>query len=112
MPPQPAFKRPVLQRPSQVKRWRRNGHVSAAPRASLGPDVVAGVRQITPQDGRDLILSGSSTLTSTVLEQGLADEVVLIVSPELKAPCAILHRPSESNSRCHAERRRGEFRSL
>ena len=28
-------------------------------------------------------LSGSSTLTSTVLERGLADEVVLIVSPVL-----------------------------
>jgi len=83
MPPQPAFKRPLLQRPSQVKRWRRNGHVSAAPRASLGPDIVAGVRQITSQDGRDLILSGTSTLTSIVLEQGLADEVVLIVSPVL-----------------------------
>ena len=35
------------------------------------------------QDGPGLILSGSSTLTSTVLERGLADEVVLIVSPVL-----------------------------
>ena len=33
--------------------------------------------------GRDLVLSGSSTLTSTLLEHGLADEVLLIVSPVL-----------------------------
>ena len=33
--------------------------------------------------GRDLVLSGSSTLTSTPLEHGLADEVLLIVSPVL-----------------------------
>jgi dihydrofolate reductase len=31
----------------------------------------------------DLILSGSSTLTSTLLEHGLADEVLLIVYPVL-----------------------------
>ena len=33
--------------------------------------------------GRDLILSGSSTLTSTLLEHGLADEILLIVYPVL-----------------------------
>jgi dihydrofolate reductase len=50
---------------------------------SLGPDIVEGVRRIKAQDGRDLVLSGSSTLTSTLLEHGLADEVLLIVSPVL-----------------------------
>jgi dihydrofolate reductase len=35
------------------------------------------------QDGPDLILWGSSTLTSTLLEHGLADEVLLIVYPVL-----------------------------
>lgn len=53
------------------------------PFESLGPDVVEGIRRIKSQDGRDLVLSGSSTLTSTVLEHGLADQVVLIVSPVL-----------------------------
>ena len=53
------------------------------PFEGLGPDIVEGVRRIKSQDGPGLILSGSSTLTSTVLEQGLADEVVLIVSPVL-----------------------------
>jgi dihydrofolate reductase len=53
------------------------------PYESVGPDVVEGVRRITSQDGPDLVLSGSSTLTSTLLEQGLADEVVLFVYPIL-----------------------------
>ncbi|MEP6672751.1 MAG: dihydrofolate reductase family protein, partial [Chthoniobacter sp.] len=34
-------------------------------------------------DGPDLIVWGSSTLTSVLLEQGLVDEVVLIVYPVL-----------------------------
>jgi len=53
------------------------------PFEGLGPDIVEGIRRIKSQDGPGLILSGSSTLTSTVLECGLADEVVLIVSPVL-----------------------------
>ena len=53
------------------------------PCAGLGPDVVGDVRRIKSQDGPNLILSGSSTLTSTVLEQGLADELLLVVYPVL-----------------------------
>lgn len=53
------------------------------PFAGVGPDLVAGIRRIKSQDGPDLVLSGSSTLTSPVLDHGLADEVVLIVSPVL-----------------------------
>jgi dihydrofolate reductase len=53
------------------------------PLQGFGPDIVEGIRRIKSQDGPDLVLSGSSTLTSTVLEHGLADEVVLIVSPVL-----------------------------
>jgi dihydrofolate reductase len=41
------------------------------------------IRRIKSQDGPDLILSGSSTLTSTLLEHGLTDGVLLIVSPVL-----------------------------
>ena len=37
-------------------------------------------------DGPDLVLSGSSTLTSTLLQHGLVDEAVLIVSPVLLGP--------------------------
>jgi dihydrofolate reductase len=53
------------------------------PFEGVGPDIVSGLRRIKSQGDRDLVLSGSSTLTSTLLEHGLADEVLLIVSPVL-----------------------------
>ena len=53
------------------------------PLEGVGPDFVEGVRRIKSQDGPDLILWGSSTLTSMLLEHGLADEVVLAVYPVL-----------------------------
>jgi dihydrofolate reductase len=53
------------------------------PFEGLGPDIVEGLRRIKSQDGPDLILWGSSTLTSTLLEHGLADEIVLVVYPVL-----------------------------
>lgn len=53
------------------------------PFESLGADLVEDVRRIKSQHGPDLIVSGSSTLTSTLLEHGLADELVLAVSPVL-----------------------------
>jgi dihydrofolate reductase len=46
-------------------------------------DILEDIRRIKSQDGPDLILSGSSTLTSTLLERGLADEVLLLVYPVL-----------------------------
>jgi dihydrofolate reductase len=53
------------------------------PSEGLGPDIVEGVRRLKAQDGPGLVLSGSSTLTSTLLDHGLADDVVLIVYPVL-----------------------------
>lgn len=53
------------------------------PAAGLGPNLVEGVRRLKAQDGPDLILAGSSTLTSPLLEHDLADELLLIVSPVL-----------------------------
>ena len=53
------------------------------PFEGLGPDIVEGIRRIKSQDGSDLILSGSSTLTSPLLEHGLADEVLLVIYPVL-----------------------------
>lgn len=50
---------------------------------SLGTDIIEGVRRIKLRDGPNLILWGSSTLTSTLLEHGLVDEVLLIVYPIL-----------------------------
>jgi len=53
------------------------------PCQGLGPDVVEGVRRIKAGDGPEMIVWGSSTLTSMLLEHGLADEVMLIVYPVL-----------------------------
>ncbi len=47
------------------------------------PDIGEGVRRIKAQDGPNLILWGSSTLTSPLLEHGLADEILLVVYPVL-----------------------------
>ena len=51
------------------------------PVQGIGPDLVADVRRIKSQEGPDLVLWGSSTLTSTLLDHGLADEVLLAVYP-------------------------------
>lgn len=53
------------------------------PFESLGPDIVEGIRRIKSRDGPDLVLWGSSTLTSTLIENGMADEVLLAVYPVL-----------------------------
>ena len=53
------------------------------PFEGVGPDVLDGIRRIKASGGKDLIVAGSSTLTSALLEHGLADEVVLFVDPVL-----------------------------
>ena len=53
------------------------------PVEDLGADIMEGVRGVKSKDGPDLIVWGSSTLTSVLLEQGLVDEVVLLVYPVL-----------------------------
>jgi dihydrofolate reductase len=53
------------------------------PVETLGADVVEGVRRVRAKDGPDLIVCGSSTLTPVLLDQGLVDDVVLIVYPVL-----------------------------
>ena len=53
------------------------------PVGKLGADVMSGIRSVKSTDGPDLIVCGSSTLTSVLLEQGLVDEVVLAVYPLL-----------------------------
>ncbi|RYU92395.1 dihydrofolate reductase [Mucilaginibacter terrigena] len=53
------------------------------PAKDLGTDIIAGVRALKAQDGPELIIWGSPSITSLLLEQGLVDEVVLIVYPVL-----------------------------
>lgn len=53
------------------------------PVEDLGADIMEGVRSVKSKDGPDLIVWGSSTLTPVLLEQGLVDEVLLLVVPVL-----------------------------
>jgi dihydrofolate reductase len=53
------------------------------PVGDLGADILEGIRGIESDDGPDLIVWGSTALTSVLFEQGLVDEVVLIVYPVL-----------------------------
>jgi dihydrofolate reductase len=53
------------------------------PVGHLGADVVQGVRDVKSKDGPDLVIWGSTTLTTVLLEQGLVDDVVLFVYPVL-----------------------------
>ena len=53
------------------------------PVGDLGVDILAGIRSLKSTEGPDLIVWGSSTLTSVLLDQGLVDEVVLFVYPIL-----------------------------
>src|ERR1700688_1217520 len=47
----------------------------------IGSDLVDSVRRIKARNGPDLVVPGSSTLTSVLLDHGLADELVLLVNP-------------------------------
>jgi dihydrofolate reductase len=53
------------------------------PAQDLGADILAGIRRVKATDGPDLIICGSSTLTTILIEQGLVDEVVVLVYPVL-----------------------------
>ncbi len=61
----------------------RRERLGWGPVEDLGADVMAGVRRVKSGVGPDLIVWGSSTLTSVLLEQGLVDDVVLCVYPVL-----------------------------
>ncbi|MGI4875492.1 MAG: dihydrofolate reductase family protein [Janthinobacterium lividum] len=53
------------------------------PVRDLGADISGGIRGVKATDGPDLLVCGSSTLTSLLLGQGLVDEVLLLVYPVL-----------------------------
>ncbi len=61
----------------------RPADLAWGPVEALGPEIAEDVRRLKSEDGLDLIVCGSSTLTPVLLDQGLADEVVLIVYPVL-----------------------------
>jgi serine phosphatase RsbU (regulator of sigma subunit)/dihydrofolate reductase len=51
------------------------------PCEAIGSDLVDSIRRIKAGKGPDLIVPGSSTLIATLLDNGLADEVILLVNP-------------------------------
>ena len=53
------------------------------PVKDLGKDIIEGLRKLKLTDGPDLVLVGSISLTSVLLDAGLIDEVILIVYPVL-----------------------------
>lgn len=53
------------------------------PVGELGADVVEGIRRLKSQEGPDLMVCGSASLTSVLLEQGLVDEMMLAIYPLL-----------------------------
>jgi dihydrofolate reductase len=61
----------------------RTDSLTWGPVGDLGADILEGIRSIKSRSGGDLIVWGSSTLTSLMLEQGLVDDVVLLVCPVL-----------------------------
>jgi dihydrofolate reductase len=61
----------------------RPGTLEWGPVTDLGADIVEGIRTLRQQDGPDLIVWGSSTLTPVLLQHGLAEEVLLLVCPVL-----------------------------
>lgn len=53
------------------------------PVKDLGEDIIAGLHNLKSTEGPDLILTGSISLTSVLLDAGLIDEVILTVYPVL-----------------------------
>jgi serine phosphatase RsbU (regulator of sigma subunit)/dihydrofolate reductase len=51
------------------------------PFEAIGSDLVDSVRRIKARNGPDVVVTGSSTLISVLLDHGLADEVILLVNP-------------------------------
>ncbi|MCX7515179.1 dihydrofolate reductase family protein [Frateuria hangzhouensis] len=51
------------------------------PFEAVGPDLRQDVLRLKAQTGPELVVWGSSTLTSTLLEYGLVDDILLIVYP-------------------------------
>jgi dihydrofolate reductase len=53
------------------------------PVKGLSGDIIEEIRKLKSTDGPDLVLSGSISVTSLLLDAGLVDDVILIVYPVL-----------------------------
>jgi dihydrofolate reductase len=81
-----ASKSPMADRLNDATKYvatHRPASLGWGPVKDLGTDALEGIRGLKAADGSDLIVWGSSTLTSPLLSEGLVDEVVLLVYPVL-----------------------------
>jgi serine phosphatase RsbU (regulator of sigma subunit)/dihydrofolate reductase len=79
-----ALKSPIADRLHAATKYvvtHRPESLEWGPFEAIGPDIVDSIRRIKAQKGPDLVLAGSLSLTSVLLEHGLADEVILLVNP-------------------------------
>jgi len=51
------------------------------PFEAIGSDLVESIRRIKAKKGPDLVVAGSPTLATVLLDHGLADELILLVNP-------------------------------
>jgi len=68
-------------------------------------DLMEGARGGKSKDGPDLIVWGSSTLTSVLLEQGLVDGVLLLVYPVLQGQANASFRTAPTRERIDSRER-------
>jgi dihydrofolate reductase len=59
----------------------RPENLAWGPAKDLGSDALEGVRRLKSEDGPDLLICGSGTLTSVLLDRGWVDELVLMIYP-------------------------------
>ena len=81
---QKAPQSPMLDNLNAAKKYvvtHRPEGLQWGPYEVIGPDVVESIRRIKAKNGPEIIVTGSLTLISMLLEHGLADEVVLLVNP-------------------------------
>ncbi|MDE1152891.1 MAG: dihydrofolate reductase family protein [Micavibrio sp.] len=79
MPPSPMADR--LNAATKYIATHRPESLEWGPFKGIGPNVAESIRHIKSQDGPDIILWGSSTLTPLLIEHELADEIVLVTYP-------------------------------
>ena len=61
----------------------RPDNLAWGPVGHLGDDVLEGIRRLKSEDGPDLLIWGSTSLTTVLLERGWVDELMLVVYPVL-----------------------------
>lgn len=73
----------ALNAATKVVATHRPGSLGWGPAKDLGPDAMQGIRRLRAQDGPDLVVCGSASITRLLIEQSLVDEIVLAVYPLL-----------------------------